>query len=65
MGNVYEHDGLSLEYEIIGDGDKTMFAFHGFGISAELFRNLESSLGKKYTIYSFNLPYHGLSQLNH
>ena len=65
MGTVYECDGLSLEYEVFGTGKKALFAFHGFGSSAELFRSLESSLGKTYTIYSFNLPFHGLSMLDH
>jgi len=65
MGQVYEYDGLCLEYEVLGNGSKALFAFHGFGSSAELFRSVEESLGKTYTIYSFNLPYHGLSRLDH
>jgi len=65
MTSVFGYDGLTLEYEVLGNGKKALFAFHGFGSSAELFRELETSLGKTYTIYSFNLPFHGLSKLDH
>ena len=65
MSQTFQSEGMVLEYEIIGDGPKAMFAFHGFGTSSEIFRMLESSLGKRYTIYSFNLPYHGLSAVDH
>jgi len=59
--NSFSHEGILLEYITFGSGDKPMFAFHGFSNSAEMFRVLEPSLGKKFTIYSFNLPYHGES----
>lgn len=65
MGRSFQHEGLSLEYETIGNGKKTMLAFHGFGSSSGLFRILEPSLGKHFTIYSFNLPYHGNSHVSH
>jgi len=64
MGNIFESEGLSLEYEIIGSGSKAMFAFHGFASNADLFRILEKSLGGRYTIYSFNLPFHGKSAVD-
>ena len=61
MGYIFESEGLSLEYEIIGNGSKPMFAFHGFASNADMFRILEKSLGSRFTIYSFNLPFHGKS----
>lgn len=64
MSLSFQYDGITLEYEIIGNGEKAMFAFHGFSNSMEMFRVLEPSLGKNYTIYSFNLPYHGNSTLD-
>ena len=64
MSLSFESEGINLEYEIIGSGEKPMFAFHGFSNSSEMFRVLEPSLGKKYTIYSFNLPYHGASTVD-
>jgi pimeloyl-ACP methyl ester carboxylesterase len=61
MGQLFESEGLHLEYEIIGNGSKPLFAFHGFASNADMFRILEKSLGTRYTIYSFNLPFHGKS----
>ena len=45
-----------------------LFAFHGFGRTAEDFKVFENSLGKKYTIVAFDIFYHGehaLSLDNH
>jgi pimeloyl-ACP methyl ester carboxylesterase len=64
MSFSFQSEGLNLEYEIIGTGEKAMLAFHGFAGDKSLFRVLNPSLGKKYTIYSFNLPYHGLSTVD-
>ncbi len=61
MSLFFEREGIHFEYEIIGHGEKTMLAFHGFSNSSGMFRVLEPSLGKRYKIYSFNLPYHGES----
>lgn len=52
-----------LEYEIFGSGTEALIAFHGYGRSASDFKLFESSLGKKYRIYSFNLLYHGNSRI--
>ncbi len=64
MALSFESEGIHLEYEIYGNGAKAMFAFHGFGNYLSMFKVLEPSLGNKYTIYSFNLPYHGLSKVD-
>ena len=64
MSLSFEYEGINLEYEIIGNGEKAMFAFHGFSSSSSMFGVLEPSLGKNYTIYSFNLPYHGKSTID-
>ena len=58
MSLFFESEGIALEYEIFGSGEKAMFAFHGFGDGPEMFGILEPSLGKRYTIYAFNLPFH-------
>lgn len=38
-----------------------MLAFHGFGQTGKDFEAFETSLGKEFTIYSFDLFHHGLS----
>lgn len=64
MRHSFQCEGINLEYEIFGTGKQPLFAFHGFGNDASMFRVLEPSLGKKYTIYSFNLPFHGSSTVD-
>lgn len=51
-----------LAYKKIGKGEQPLLAFHGFGQSKEVFDSWESQLGNRYTIYAFDLFYHGESQ---
>ncbi len=64
MGNFISHKGFHWEYEFFGSGEENLLAFHGFGNHASDFKVFESSLGKKYKIISFNLPYHGNSTID-
>ena len=64
MNNFISHNGFNWEYEKFGSGKEILLAFHGFGNHSSDFRILERSLGKKYTIISFNLPYHGASYID-
>ncbi len=50
-----------LSYKKIGGGNKILFAFHGFGQDKNFFDSWEEKLGQIYTIYSFDLFYHGES----
>jgi pimeloyl-ACP methyl ester carboxylesterase len=61
MSNFISHKGFHWEYETYGTGTEALFAFHGFGNHCSDFKILEPSLGKKYKIVAFNLPYHGKS----
>ncbi|MCC5931588.1 MAG: alpha/beta hydrolase [Cyclobacteriaceae bacterium] len=47
-------------YYIFGSGSKILLAFHGYGQSAAVFRNLAEAL-PQYRIYSFDLFFHGKS----
>lgn len=51
-----------LEYEEFGKGKEILIAFHGFDGHSSDFKVFEPSFGNRYTIYSFNLFYHGNSQ---
>ncbi|MEP1097559.1 MAG: alpha/beta hydrolase [Cyclobacteriaceae bacterium] len=44
-----------------GHGSRILFAFHGFGQDKSFFKAWEKKLGKWYTIYAFDLFYHGES----
>ncbi len=58
----FEIGNEKLHYIVFGSGGELLFAFHGFGDRAEMFKVLEPALSKRYTIISVDLPYHGLSK---
>jgi pimeloyl-ACP methyl ester carboxylesterase len=50
---------LVLHYSCLVGGSKILLTFHGFGQSKQDFEALEKTLALEYTIYSFDLFYHG------
>lgn len=50
-----------LFYRKIGNGSKSLILFHGFGQNHEIFETWYSELTNDYTIYSFDLYFHGQS----
>ena len=64
MSHFISYKGFHWEYELFGNGDEMLLAFHGFGKQGSDFRILEQTLGKKYKIVAFNLPYHGKSRID-
>jgi pimeloyl-ACP methyl ester carboxylesterase len=50
-----------LHYSKYGKGEKVLLCFHGYGQSLASFRELEDQLKDEYTIYSFDIFYHGQS----
>ncbi|MEJ7646713.1 MAG: alpha/beta hydrolase [Chryseolinea sp.] len=61
MKRFVQHDGSSLHYEVVGTGNKPLLLFHGFGQDRSIFKNLVLPLSTHYTIYSFDLFFHGHS----
>lgn len=53
-----------LHYDVIGSGEKPLLLFHGFGQGKEVFYDLADALSKEYTVYSFDLFFHGKSEWN-
>lgn len=53
-----------LHYRVIGRGSKVMLAFHGYGQSSLYYQPMEQALGNDYTIYAFDLFFHGGSRLH-
>ncbi|TKB98987.1 alpha/beta fold hydrolase [Pedobacter cryophilus] len=53
----------NFHYHQYGNGNKIMLAFHGFGMRGNQFKVLEESLGQHYKIYSFDLFFHGETEL--
>ena len=61
MSSFLSYKGFRWEYEMFGKGPDLMLAFHGFGNRASDFRVFAPVLEEKYTVLSFDLPYHGHS----
>ena len=51
---------MTLPYTQLGSGPNILLAFHGIGQDGiACFSAVEKSLGEHYTIYAFDLPFHG------
>jgi pimeloyl-ACP methyl ester carboxylesterase len=50
-----------LPYQTFGHGPQVLLAFHGFGQEAAVFQTFAPCF-PKYTLYCFDLPFHGQSQ---
>lgn len=57
-------NSTKLHYRVIGRGSRAMLAFHGYGQSSSYYHSMEQALGNDYTIYAFDLFFHGRSQLH-
>lgn len=59
----FSNDRVKLHYYEYGTGSDILLAFHGFGMKGTQFRVLESGFSTKYKIYSFDLFFHGDTEL--
>jgi pimeloyl-ACP methyl ester carboxylesterase len=57
----FRHGDATLHYSVYGTGPVPLLCFHGFGVSGQIFYELEEVLAKRYTIYNFDIFYHGKS----
>ena len=57
--NNQTEKNFKLSYIKIGNGKKKAIAFHGFGQDSTYFASFKPVFGESYTIYCFDLPYHG------
>ncbi|PTX12258.1 pimeloyl-ACP methyl ester carboxylesterase [Pontibacter mucosus] len=57
-------DKSKLHYRVIGRGRRVLLTFHGYGQSSSYYLPMEKALGEDYTIYAFDLFFHGRSYLN-
>ncbi|HEX8530489.1 MAG TPA: alpha/beta hydrolase, partial [Cytophagales bacterium] len=59
-GTVRLHDA-TLHFTRWGEGAQVLLAFHGFGQHRGYFESLADALGPAYTLYAFDLFFHGQS----
>ena len=50
-----------LYFQKFGSGNKVLLAFHGYGQNCNAYEKIAESIGKEYTLYSFDLFFHGKS----
>ncbi len=55
-------ENTALHYTVVGSGNKTLLLFHGFGQNSEVFQPLAKVLSSTYTVYIFDLYFHGKSK---
>lgn len=60
----FRYCGHSIFYRKSGTGDKFLFLFHGFGQTHSNYARLETAFSQQYTIYNFDLFFHGNSVWN-
>ena len=58
---LLRYEESSLHYVIQGNGSKNLLAFHGFGQNRKAFDNFSNSFSTDYTLYIFDLYFHGQS----
>jgi pimeloyl-ACP methyl ester carboxylesterase len=58
----FHYKQASLHYSVYGKGSTPIFLFHGFGLNGEIFYELEKVLAEEYTVYNFDLFFHGKSE---
>ena len=59
--NFIDYQGSRLNYYKAGHGSTPLLLFHGFGQTYAVFDGWARSLESKYTLYSFDLYFHGQS----
>lgn len=64
MTSIQSEKG-QLFYSKLGTGSKILLAFHGFGQDNKIFKDWVGIAGETYTIFAFDLFYHGNSTRNY
>ncbi len=61
LAGIVHYRNARLHYTRTGSGSQVLLAFHGFGQNRAHLRPLAAQLSGRFTIYSFDLFYHGQS----
>ncbi len=56
--------GYKMHYKVFGNGNRPLLAFHGFGGSGNDWSIFEQELGNDFTLYAFDIFYHGESKID-
>ena len=61
--HYYPYSQGVLHYYEMGQGDRFLLCFHGFGMHGKQFRDLEETVGKNFILISFDLFFHQETRL--
>jgi len=64
LGDYFIYNHSKLHYYTFGTGAHPLVAIHGFGQNGLMFSPVKNSLGKRFTIFSFDFAYHGKTEWN-
>jgi len=64
MQHTLTYKNSTLSYQQSGHGDNVLLLFHGFGQHHRAFAALTETLSLQYTLYAFDLFFHGASEWN-
>jgi pimeloyl-ACP methyl ester carboxylesterase len=64
QSQFFDFERVKLHYTRLGNGNKNLLMFHGFGQNHGAFKVLEDLLLNEFTIYSFDIFFHGKSLWN-
>ena len=59
MKKTLQYKSSLIGYHYYGSGAEVLFCFHGYGLDGSCFDVLEDVLGKRYTLFCIDLPFHG------
>ncbi len=57
----FNYKKSTLHFTVLGNGTKNLLLFHGFGQDQNIFYSLSKILSDKFTLYIFDLYFHGKS----
>lgn len=61
---TFQHNHISLNYQIFGQGTVPIIAFHGFSRTSDDYALYREYLGTKYKVFAVDLFYHGKSKID-
>lgn len=64
MDQSIQYENAVLHYHVSGSGLKPLLVFHGFGQDHQTFTEFFKKISNQYTIYSFDIFFHGMSEWN-
>jgi pimeloyl-ACP methyl ester carboxylesterase len=59
---IIRYKKSSLHFRMLGTGNRNLFIFHGFGQDHQVFQSVSDSLSSEYTLFVFDLFFHGKSE---